>query len=1394
MKPVSRSWVLPVFLAVALLLGALTVGVLNQTADAQVIGVGSQVKTTANLGVRATPFLSSPLLGRQATGRQGTILEGPVSANGYTWWRVDYVAAPDGWSAGAYLVLVSGGPISTAPTITVQPQSQTVTAGQTAAFSVSAQGTQPLSYQWQKGSVNVGTNGATLTISNAQQSDAGTYTVTISNVEGSVTSNPATLTMNPAGGGGVIGVGSQVKTTVNLGVRSSPSLSSPLLGRQSAGNHGVVVGGPTAADGYTWWRVDYVAAPDGWSAGEYLVAVGAVPTVTPVITTQPANQTVAVGEPAAFTCAASGNPTPTYQWQKGSVNIAGAVSASYTTPATTIADSGAQFRCVATNSRGSATSDQATLTVTSGASTSTIPFITAHPQNQIIDENQPATFMVSAGGGGLAYQWQVLGVGGFYADIPGATASVYTISSSTQQDDKKILRVVVRNNKGSVPSNSSRLFIRQNSGTIAPGFMSPPLDLTVALGQMASFDCYAVGSPQPLRQWQRSNASGEFRDLPGQTYQEYSLLSASSSDHGARFRCTASNFNGFAVSVIATLTVIPATSTYPSIVQNPQNQSVQAGQTATFSTVVQGVTPLAYQWQKGTPTGFMNILSYGNQPVYTTPPTTLADSGTQFRLVVRNSLGIATSSAATLTVSAVTQSAPTITVHPQPQIVSASQTAAFSVIATGTAPLSYQWKKDGVTVGTNSNTLSITNAQATDAGSYTVTVSNAAGSITSNAATLTVNPAGGGTQTPYGGTPAPIPGTIQAENFDEGGEGVAYHDVNTSNQGGQFRTTGVDIESTSDTGGGYTVGWISAGEWLEYAVNVTTAGTYTLEARVASNGPGGNFHVEVDGMDKTGAITIPSTGGWQSWQTLSRPGVTLTAGQHIVRVAMDSNGSTGWVGNLNWIRLRDPNAPEPPMITTQPQSQSAYVGDTVTFSVTAQGTPAPSYQWKKDSGNVGTNSNTLTITNAQATNAGSYTVTVSNGGGSITSNPASLTVSSGAPAITTHPVNQTAPVGLTATFSVTATGRMPLAYQWQKNGGDIFGATGTTYTTPPIVQGDNGVQYRVRVTNTPGPTVVSNAATLTVGVVASGVRGRVRIVNNTVVADNGSLLRGDHLLMTSWNTGRINDINWYKNMSRKYRFNAVRLLAYRPPMNVSGGCTNRCVTLNEVLPLLDTAVANAKATGLYAIIDYHPLGGWDETEADPIAWWTVVAARYKNEPHVIYEITNEPTGTGYAHPRLPAYEQRMYALIRGLAPNTHIILWSVPDLNSPNRDQMINTGGIDYSNASAGFHIYGTQFGLVSGLRQARPIFMTEAQECNATDAECRANPEGTASGYISAAQRYENSGYSWILLKGINVADCQFNYLDYWIGLPGGCGTPTPQLSRALPWPLDPYFVANPQ
>jgi endonuclease/exonuclease/phosphatase family metal-dependent hydrolase len=179
-------------------------------------------------------------------------------------------------------------------------------------------------------------------------------------------------------------------------------------------------------------------------------------------------------------------------------------------------------------------------------------------------------------------------------------------------------------------------------------------------------------------------------------------------------------------------------------------------------------------------------------------------------------------------------------------------------------------------------------------------------------------------QTPYRGTPSAIPGGIQAEDFDNGGQNVGYRDDSSGNSGGAYRSGDVDIETTN--AGGYAVSWIRAGEWLRFTVNVSTAGNYYVNTRVASVGLGGTFHIAFKGSDKTGAMRIPDTGGWRTYKDLGKS-VYLEAGTQEMRVVFDTNGSSGFVGNLSYLEFKSTGSTtSPPSSGSSSGSPSAYGG------------------------------------------------------------------------------------------------------------------------------------------------------------------------------------------------------------------------------------------------------------------------------------------------------------------------------------------------------------------------------------------------------------------------------------------------------------------------------------
>jgi len=168
-------------------------------------------------------------------------------------------------------------------------------------------------------------------------------------------------------------------------------------------------------------------------------------------------------------------------------------------------------------------------------------------------------------------------------------------------------------------------------------------------------------------------------------------------------------------------------------------------------------------------------------------------------------------------------------------------------------------------------------------------------------------------QTPYGGAARTLPGIVQAEDFDDGGQQAAYHDVEDYNKfGSYYRPSGVDV---FPSGTGYVLGWVVAGEWLEYTVSVPTSGMYDVEAIIGSPAPGGRFRVEFRKADtglnadpgvtaaSTGTISVPATGGYNAFQPVSAR-VHLFAGEYRMRVVMEANNAEGIaVGDFDYFRV-----------------------------------------------------------------------------------------------------------------------------------------------------------------------------------------------------------------------------------------------------------------------------------------------------------------------------------------------------------------------------------------------------------------------------------------------------------------------------------------------------------
>jgi uncharacterized protein YjdB len=304
---------------------------------------------------------------------------------------------------------------------------------------------------------------------------------------------------------------------------------------------------------------------------------------------------------------------------------------------------------------------------------------------------------------------------------------------------------------------------------------------------------------------------------------------------------------------------------------------------------------------------------------------------------------------------------------------------------------SVTWSTSNASAATVNSTGLVTSV---GAGSANITVTTVDQSKTA-VSVITVN---SNSQTAYpGGTPWAIPGTIEVENYDNGGEGIAYHDNEAANQGGQYRTTeGVDVEVCSE--GGFNVGWTGTGEWLEYTVNVT-AGSYNVDVRTASTLAGGTFHIEFNGVDKTGLFTTTNTGAWQTWTTISKTGISLAGGVQVMRIFLDNANF-----NLNKVTFSPANT-IPTGVTVSPTSASIGVGSSQQLVATVSPSNASqAVAWSSSNTSIATVNSaglvtgvalgtaTITATTQDGSKTATSTITVANAVGTVACNKTSLTM------------------------------------------------------------------------------------------------------------------------------------------------------------------------------------------------------------------------------------------------------------------------------------------------------------------------------------------------------------------------------------------------------------------
>ncbi|MDX2187602.1 MAG: immunoglobulin domain-containing protein [Opitutaceae bacterium] len=441
-----------------------------------------------------------------------------------------------------------------------------------------------------------------------------------------------------------------------------------------------------------------------------------------------------VGQKVTFSVSASGTAPFTYQWYKDGVALSGATASTHVIASVSSAHAGG-YTVTVSNSAGSATSAVSTLAISAPASP---PSITTQPSAVTVTEGGAASFTVSASGGTpLSYQWRKDGVA-----ITGATSASYSIPA-TAATHSGSYSVVVTNSSGSVTSNAASLTV--NPVVVAPTILAHPTSASALAGSSLTLSVNATGSGTLSYQWKKNGAN-----ITGATSASLSLTGITTAN-GGTYSVVVTNSVGSVTSNAATVTVTTLT-VAPSISSQPSSQSVNVGSPLVLSVAVDGTAPFTYQWKKGG----INILG-ATSSTFSVNSAALGNAG-DYSVVVTNSAGSVTSSIASVSVLEVIV-APSITSQPASKSVSAGANATFSVSATGTGPLTYQWIYNDTDIpGATAASYTVVAAQPADAGNYSVVVTNAAGSDISATASLTVTGTsnGGGTINPTP-TPTPVP-------------------------------------------------------------------------------------------------------------------------------------------------------------------------------------------------------------------------------------------------------------------------------------------------------------------------------------------------------------------------------------------------------------------------------------------------------------------------------------------------------------------------------------------------------------------------------------------------------------------------------------------------------------
>lgn len=626
----------------------------------------------------------------------------------------------------------------TPPTITVQPESIVdLTVGDTLNLSVTATGTEPLSYQWRKNGVSVvGETSSSFQILNAQESDAGTYSVLVTNSAGSALSDDATVSVSPV----IDFLLDNYTGAVGFSLRKlRDAYAGDAIEVRRASDDTTLDIGFVGEDLDTAAIETFCAGTTGY-VSKWYDQVGSNDAVQSTLTAQPI-----IYESGAVVVNEFGRPAVRFFDDntaaiESRLNTSGfwaaldapwvAVSAVYSLNAIT---AGAAIAVHYGNMMRMSHFDgrpRAQIVRDGGGA-----FTTAAISD--IPELNTTTVRLDSADKSFLSIWLNLSAtpAAQTTDKTGDITSAFVSYIGDGTDNNSTHDFLISEIVGfDTDESANNLAIRTNQSEYwkpitAPLITVQPADVVdLTVGDTLALYVTATG-PGLSYQWVKDSAN-----ITGETTATLEITNAQESDSGTYY-VVVSNSEGSVNSEESLVTILAAPVAPTITVQPSASESLEVGDTLTLTVTATGDSPLSYQWR----VGGVNI------PGETSPTLQIvnvqeSDAGT-YSVVVTNPAGSATSNNSVVSVSVPTPVAPTITVQPQASVsLTVGDTLNLSVTATGTAPLSYQWKVGGVDItGETASSLEIPNVQEADAGTYTVAVTNSAGTATSNNSVVSVS-------------------------------------------------------------------------------------------------------------------------------------------------------------------------------------------------------------------------------------------------------------------------------------------------------------------------------------------------------------------------------------------------------------------------------------------------------------------------------------------------------------------------------------------------------------------------------------------------------------------------------------------------------------------------------